>query len=92
MNNQEAIDIIRVAIAEIEWNYPMEYAAAFDMAIEALEKQVAVEPVSLRSPAWSSPWCSGMYFCGKCKYPVRKHDNYCSQCGRKVKWNGQGEG
>lgn len=39
MTNQEAIDIIKTAIAQVEWNYPMDYAAALEMAIEALEKQ-----------------------------------------------------
>ena len=39
MTNQEAIDIIKTAIAEVEWEYPMDYAAAFDMAVKALEKQ-----------------------------------------------------
>ena len=38
MTNQEAIDIIKTAIAEVEWDYPMDYAAAFDMAVEALAK------------------------------------------------------
>jgi len=38
MTNQEAIDTIKTAIAEVEWEYPMDYAAAFDMAIEALAK------------------------------------------------------
>lgn len=38
MTNQEAIDIIKNAIAQVEWDYPMDYAAAFDMAIETLEK------------------------------------------------------
>ena len=37
MTNQEAIKIIEVARAEIEWEYPMEYATAFDKAIEALK-------------------------------------------------------
>lgn len=37
MINQEAIKIIKVAITEVEWEYPMEYAAAFDKAIEALK-------------------------------------------------------
>lgn len=37
MTNQEAVDLIRRAIAEIEWEQPMEYAAAFDKAVEALE-------------------------------------------------------
>ena len=38
MNNQEAINIIRTAVAQVEWDYPMDYAAAFDKAIEALEQ------------------------------------------------------
>lgn len=38
MTNQEAIDIIKNAIAQVEWDYPMDYAAAFDMAVEALAK------------------------------------------------------
>lgn len=83
MNNQEAIDILRDGIDKVEWE---DYADAIDMAIEALKKQDATEPVNPLSPAWSS-----MYFCGKCKYPVGKHNNYCSQCGRKVKWNGQSD-
>lgn len=82
MTPQEAIDIIRVGVGEVEWEYPMDYAAALDMAIEALEKQNAIEPISPLSPTWS-----GIYFCGKCKYFVGKHENYCSQCGKKVKWN-----
>jgi hypothetical protein len=39
MTNQDAIRIIKTAIAEVEWEYPMEYAAAFDKAIEALEQE-----------------------------------------------------
>lgn len=38
MTNQEAIENIRIALAEVEWEYPMEYAVAFEMAIKALEK------------------------------------------------------
>ena len=37
MTNEEAIELIRIAQSEIEWDYPMEYAIAFDKAIEALE-------------------------------------------------------
>ena len=39
MTNQEAIDIIKTAVAEIEWEYPLDYAAAFDMAINTLKTQ-----------------------------------------------------
>ena len=36
MKPQEAIDILKIAISEVEWEYPMDYAAAFETAIEAL--------------------------------------------------------
>jgi hypothetical protein len=42
MTNKEAIDIIKNAIAEVEWEYPMDYAAAFEMAVEALAKDDSV--------------------------------------------------
>lgn len=39
MTNQEVIETLKTAMAEVEWGYPIGYAAAFDMAIKALEKQ-----------------------------------------------------
>ena len=36
MTPEEAIETIKIAITEVEWNYPMDYAAAFETAIEAL--------------------------------------------------------
>ena len=39
MTNQKAIEIIKSAQAQIEWDYPMDYAVAFDMAISALQAQ-----------------------------------------------------
>lgn len=36
MKPQEAIVIMKIALAEVEWEYPMDYAAAFETAIEAL--------------------------------------------------------
>ena len=38
MKPEEAIETIKIAIAEVEWNYPMDYTVAFEEAIEALEK------------------------------------------------------
>ena len=37
MTLEEAIKTIQVAVAEVEWNYPMDYSVAFETAIEALE-------------------------------------------------------
>ena len=39
MTKEEAIETIKIAIAEVEWNYPMDYSIAFDMAIDALERE-----------------------------------------------------
>ena len=39
MTTEEAIRILQVVKAEIEWNAPLDYQEAIDMAIEALEKQ-----------------------------------------------------
>lgn len=39
MTTQEAIDTLKIAIAEVEWNYPLDYAVAMEMAIKALEKR-----------------------------------------------------
>ena len=41
---EEAIKTIKIAIAEVEWNYPMDYAIAFETAISALEKQIPKKP------------------------------------------------
>ena len=43
MTNAEAIEIIKIAIAEVEWDYLMDYTVAFEMAIDALEKVEAYE-------------------------------------------------
>jgi hypothetical protein len=39
MTTKEAIETIKTAIAEVEWNYSIDYAVAFEMAIEALKKE-----------------------------------------------------
>lgn len=40
MTTRKAIQAIKAAKAEVEWTYPLDYAAAFEVAIEALEKQI----------------------------------------------------
>ena len=44
MTAEEAIKTIQVAIAEVEWEYPLDYSIAFETAIEALEKQIPKKP------------------------------------------------
>ena len=40
MTIKEVIETINIAIAEVEWDYPMDYTVAFEEAIKALEKQM----------------------------------------------------
>lgn len=47
MTPKEAIKILEIAKAEVEWNYPLDYAVAIATAIEALEKQIPKKPISL---------------------------------------------
>lgn len=43
MTYEEAIETIKIAIAEVEWEYPMEYAVAFETAIEAMNRLIDLE-------------------------------------------------
>ena len=52
MKPQEAIEIMKIAISEVEWEYPMDYAAAFEMAIEAIEKQATKQATSNYTSEW----------------------------------------
>ena len=38
MKPEEAIEIIKIAIAEVVWHYPIDYTVAFEEAIKALVK------------------------------------------------------
>lgn len=50
MTNEEAIETIKMAVSQVEWEYPMNYAAAFEVAIKALKEQARWIPVSERLP------------------------------------------
>lgn len=43
MKPEEAIKNLKLMQAAIEWEYPMDYAATIDAAIEALENQAAAQ-------------------------------------------------
>lgn len=89
MTNEEAIKEIKVAIAEIEWAYPMNYAAAFDKAVEALEKQIPQKPMMIESD-----YGDRIYACNSCKRPIvnvwSRDDykpKYCHYCGQRLDWS-----
>jgi len=43
MTINTAISTLKIAIAEVEWNYPLDYAIAFETAIEALQEKLERE-------------------------------------------------
>lgn len=57
MTYEKAIKIIKVAKAEVEWNYPLDYQIAFDTAIEALEKQIKRKPIIINYGDRRIPYC-----------------------------------
>lgn len=81
----EAIDIIKAAIAEVEWNYPLDYAIAFETAIKALEKQIPQKP----SPTGEDNVRYAMnYVCQSCgkHFTGTGIADYCYHCGQALDW------
>jgi len=77
MTNKEAIEIIEIAIKEVEWEYPMDYAAAFDIAIEALEKQSHICNNCKYFDKDYNYTCTEVHLCTKHKI-ARYEDAFCS--------------
>lgn len=88
MTAEEAIKTIQVAIAEVEWEYPLDYSIAFETAIEALEKQIPKKPINEEC----------YYICPCCRDDLGVSDDdifiyelsmpkYCSNCGCVLDWS-----
>jgi len=54
-------------------------------ALELLKEQEPIEPCSLMGE-------DGIWQCGRCGAFIGEEECYCHECGRKVKWNDQGNG
>lgn len=63
MTTEQAINTLEIAIAEVEWDYPIHYSIALQMAIDALRAQQETEkndPLTLdelRELHGKSVWC-----------------------------------
>ena len=74
---EEAIKMIEIAIAEVEWEYPLDYSIAFETALNALEKQI---PKKLKDDGW--------LYCPICGRDVLlDRFNYCPDCGQALDWS-----
>lgn len=81
MTPQEAIEIIKVAIAEVEWNCPMDYAVAFEKAIEALERHIPKKIISEED-------IFALRYCPCCKVRLIAYGNkHCANCGQALDWS-----
>ena len=77
MTLEEAIGIVKCAIGEIEWKYPLDYAEAFEVAIETLEKQIPEKPKD-----------DGWLYCPICGRDVlMDRFDYCPDCGQALDWS-----
>lgn len=51
--------------------------AVISLMADLLKEQEAVEPIER----------NGFYYCGACRYALMtNHQKYCSDCGKKMKW------
>lgn len=84
MNPKEVVKTLEIAKAEVEWNYPMDYAVAMDEAIKAVEKQIAKKPIGdLHSvPHYRCPVCGGSVK----TYEKDCGDRVCRWCGQFIDW------
>lgn len=76
MTYEEAKEIIKTAIAEVEWSYPLVYDVAFEKAIVAIEKQI---PKKVIGPSHNC--------CPVCYSTITKKGFYCPMCGQKLDWS-----
>ena len=79
MTVKEAIKTIRVAIAEVEWEYPLDYSVAFETAIEALEKQIPEEVTKSVCPS-----CNRIFLF---RHGEKRKGDYCDNCGQALDWS-----
>lgn len=87
MNLKEVIKTLEIAKAEVEWNYPMDYAVAIDEAIEAVDKQIPREPIG---DLHSVPH----YRCSVCYSSVKTYRGqhgvrFCRWCGQRILWEAE---
>ena len=82
MNLKEVIKTLELAKAEVEWNYPMDYAVAIDEAIKAIDKQIPKKP-EIEGEYYICPVC-GVY-----QETSEGNPPYCINCGKRLLWEAE---
>lgn len=86
MNLKEVIKTLELAKAEVEWNYPMDYAVAMDEAIKAVEKQIPKKPVFNSGSFHFCPTCIDENKTVSYDFLLDRGEVYCRRCGQKILW------
>lgn len=89
MTEKEIIDTLRVAISEVEWNYPLDYTIALEEAIKLIRLRIKQPLKELKNP---NPIELGNDYaaCPNCgewlsKKKLAKHRyNYCPKCDQAL--------
>ena len=84
---EKAIKAIKIAIAEVEWNYPLDYAIAFETAIEALqEKLERKKGCSFCNDKRVVSFCATSYHSSLEPITIIEdlYFGFCPHCGRKL--------
>ena len=88
MNLKEVIKTLELAKAEVEWNYPMDYAVAIDEAIKAMEKQIPKKPVSKYKYRDGENVCPSCETENRCRI-VMFWEKFCPDCGQAIDWRAE---
>lgn len=85
-DEKETIIKARAVYKLPDYGYPDEQ---YDVAIAALEKQIAKKPIEL--PEEETFYDGGYYGhkCGMCEFPVYDDQIYCDKCGQKLDWGNE---
>ena len=89
MTPEEVIKTLELAKAEVEWNYPMDYAVAIDEAIKAIDKQIPKKPKEYEDKFYACPNCENILLMKWKKYNTELMDKknglpYCLGCGQAI--------
>ena len=87
----EAKEIVRKEKAYMDSHARRAQSEAFQMAINALEKQIPKKPIAIDYEKYmdtvkNALFLKGSYWCPNCNHVV-KCGTYCSDCGQKLDWS-----
>ena len=86
MTTQGAIETLKLIQGQIEWDYPMEYAVAVDIAVDALEKQIPKKVNYKKEDRFIKNYLSIYSYCPVCEKEVFAGDMFCVRCGQRICW------